>query len=197
MIKSLVNPIAAGLLCMAAFTVDAKPIEYKFDIEGSHAFIQFKAKHLGISWLYGRFNTFDGSFVFDPENDANNKVTATVDVTSLDSNHSERDVHLVGEKFLNIKKFNTAKFESTEFKTTGKDKAVLKGNLTLMGTTKLVEFDVDIMGQGVAPWEKGKNLQRRGFEGITTINPADYGMVTKWVGDVELKVSIEGIGPLK
>ena len=197
MIKTFIKPLAVTLLCSTAAFSYAKPVEYKFDIEGAHAFVQFKAKHLGISWLYGRFNDFDGSFVYDPENDANNKVTASVNVTSLDSNHSERDVHLKDEKFLNIKKYKTATFESTEFKTLSKEKAILKGNLTLMGVTKPVEFDVDIMGQGVAPWEAGKNLQRRGFEGVTTINPVDYGMVTKWVGDVELKVSVEGIGPLK
>ena len=189
-----VKPILlAGVLSLSSF-VSAKPIEYKFDIEGAHAFVQFRAKHLGISWLYGRFNSFDGSFVYDPENDANNSVNATIDVNSLDSNHAERDNHLRGEKFLNVDKFKTAKFVSKKYETVGENKATLTGDFTLMGVTKEIVLDVDVMGHGVAPWEKNQGLERQGFEGTVTIDPADYGMKTKWVGDVELTLSLEGIG---
>ena len=196
--KNLITKaMAVGALTLAGSFASAAPIEYKFDVEGSHTFIQFKAKHLGISWLYGRFNKFDGSFVFDPENDANNKVSATVDINSLDSNHAERDVHLRNDKFLDVSKFKMASFESTKYETISEEKAKLTGDLTLMGVTKTITLDVDVMGQTIAPWEQGKNLQRRGFEAKTWLNPADYGMKSTWVGDVELIVSVEGIGPLK
>ena len=195
--NKLVKIAASSALVLCASFATAKPIEYKFDIEGSHAFVQFKAKHLGISWLYGRFNKFEGSFTYDPENDANNSTTATIDMNSLDSNHAERDVHLKNDKFLNTEKYETAKFVSTKYVTTGENKAKLTGNLTLMGVTKEVTLDVDVMGKTVAPWEQGKDIERRGFEGRVTINPADYGMKSTWVGDVELVLSVEGIGKTK
>ena len=42
--------------------------DYKIDIKGQHAFIQFKVKHLGFSWILGEFNKFDGSFHYDEKN---------------------------------------------------------------------------------------------------------------------------------
>ena len=54
---------------MLALTVSiAKGDEYKIDIEGMHAAINFKVRHIGISWLSGRFDKFDGYFVFDESN---------------------------------------------------------------------------------------------------------------------------------
>ena len=48
---------------MLALTVSiAKGDEYKIDIEGMHAAINFKVRHIGISWLSGRFDKFDGYF---------------------------------------------------------------------------------------------------------------------------------------
>lgn len=32
--------------------------DYVIDTKGMHAFVQFRVKHLGYSWLYGRFNDF-------------------------------------------------------------------------------------------------------------------------------------------
>ena len=196
--KKIMSSLVFGALLSGVSTITlAAPKEYKFDIEGAHAFVQFKAKHLGISWLYGRFNDFDGSFTYDPENDANNKVSAKVDVSSVDSNHAERDVHLRKDDLLNVDKFKYATFESTKYKTVGKNKAELTGKLTLMGITKEITLDVDLLGKTVAPWEKGKNLERIGFEGKTMISTSDFGMKAEWVGDVELIVSVEGIGPIK
>jgi polyisoprenoid-binding protein YceI len=39
---------------------------YVIDTRGAHAFVQFKISHLGFSWLYGRFNEFEGEFHSTP-----------------------------------------------------------------------------------------------------------------------------------
>ena len=52
--------LIAGLLLFASIAGQAD--EYTIDTKGTHAFIQFRIKHLGYSWLYGRFNTFEGKF---------------------------------------------------------------------------------------------------------------------------------------
>lgn len=162
--------------------------KYQIDVQGAHAFVQFRVKHLGYSWLYGHFDRFDGEFTYDPKNDAKNKVSVTVDVTSLDSNHAERDKHLRAKKYLNTDKYAKASFESTAYKSLGGDKATLTGNLTLMGVTKEITLDVDIIGGGEDPW----GGYRQGFEGRTTISAKDFGMKAN-VGEVELIWSVEGI----
>src|SRR5690554_8224601 len=70
---------------------------YAFDVQGAHQFITFKISHLGYSWLYGRFNDFDGQFVYDAANPENSTVSVTIDTSSVDSNHAERDKHLRSE----------------------------------------------------------------------------------------------------
>jgi polyisoprenoid-binding protein YceI len=49
------------LLGLSLFAVlfasgSAVAADYKIDKEGQHAFINFKIKHLGYSWLYGTVN---------------------------------------------------------------------------------------------------------------------------------------------
>ena len=182
------------LSCMAVlgFSIvgfSASADDYVIDTKGAHAFVQFRVKHLGYSWLYGRFNDFDGEFTYDPKDDAKNKVVMNVDVTSLDSNHAERDKHLSEAKYLNSKKNKTAKFVSTSFKTVSDNKAELAGQLTMLGVTKSVTFDVDIIGGGKDPW----GGHRQGFEARATIDSSDFGLKSaKKVGQVELVVSIEG-----
>lgn len=161
---------------------------FVIDTKGSHAFIQFKASHLGYSWLYGRFNDFSGEFTYDAENDKNNTINIIVDVTSLDSNHSERDKHLRADGYLNTDKFKTATFKSKSYKSLGNNKAKLVGELTLMGVKKDIELDVDVIGGGADPW----GGYRQGFAATTTIATKDFGM-KKDMGEIELIISLEGI----
>ena len=166
--------------------------KYVIDTEGSHAFIQFRIQHLGYSWLSGRFNTFSGNFEYDENNPDKASVQVDIDVASIDSNHAERDKHLRGDDFLDVKKFPKARFESTSFKDNGDGTAILKGNLTLHGVTKPVTIDVEHIGHGPDPW----GGYRRGFEGTTRIALADYDInynLGEKSKEVELTLSIEGI----
>lgn len=180
------------LLCslvVSLFGTSVNADDYVIDVNGAHAFVQFKAQHLGYSYLYGRFNTFDGKFTYDSEDDTKNSVWMTVDMSSVDSNHSERDKHLRGKKFFNVDKFPEAKFVSRAYKTVSAGKAKLTGDLTLMGVTKKVVFDVKIIGGGRDPW----GGYRQGFEARTLINTKDFGMsLPKKRNDIELVVSVEG-----
>ena len=49
-------------------TTSASADKYTIDTKGAHAFVQFKIKHLGYSFLYGRFDIFSGEFEFDETN---------------------------------------------------------------------------------------------------------------------------------
>jgi len=166
--------------------------KYVIDTKGSHAFIQFRIQHLGYSWLSGRFNTFSGQFEYDEKNPAQASVEVDIDVASIDSNHAERDKHLRGDEFLDVKKFPKAKFVSTSFSDNGDGTAVLKGKLTLHGVTNPVTINVEHIGHGSDPW----GGYRRGFEGTTRFALADYGInynLGPKSKEVELTLSVEGI----
>jgi polyisoprenoid-binding protein YceI len=187
--------LIASIMLSLAFTLPAKATEdYVIDIKGQHAFIQFKIKHLGYSWLIGNFNTFNGSFHYDEANPANNSIDIDIDVASLDSNHAERDKHLRSADFFDVTKYPKAGFVSTGYKDKDNGKGVLKGKLTLHGITRTVTIDVNQIGAGKDPW----GGYRRGFEGRTTLHLSDYNMAkAAMLGpvaeNVEMYFSFEGV----
>jgi len=165
--------------------------EYQIDVKGAHAFVQFRIKHLGYSWLYGRFNKFEGDFTIDRENLANSTIEVTIDTASLDSNHAKRDKHLRAEKYLDVANYPEAKFVSTSLKVNADQKSgILTGNLTLKGVTKSVGLDVKLIGEGKDPW----GGYRAGFEGSTTLTLADFNIkdFAPTVTKLEMILAIEG-----
>ena len=188
--RYLIRILGASLLLVAAGSSHA--VEYLIDTKGAHAFIQFHIKHLGYSWLVGRFNTFGGSFDYDEKNPDAASITVDIETASIDSNHAERDKHLRDEEFLNVKEHPKARFFSTSYRDLGNDKGELKGEFTLNGVTRPITIDVTHIGAGMDPW----GGYRRGFEGRTSFALADFG-IKRNLGpaskEVHLWLGIEGI----
>lgn len=165
--------------------------DYKIDKEGQHAFVNFRIQHLGYSWLYGTFKDFDGTFTFDEKNPAADKMNVTINTTSVDTNHAERDKHLRSADFLNTAKYPQATFTSTSVKKDG-DELDITGDLTLNGVTKPVTLEAKLIGQGDDPWG-GK---RAGFEAEGKIKLKDFNIKTD-LGpasqEVDLIISVEGV----
>ncbi|MGS2724801.1 YceI family protein [Porticoccus sp. GXU_MW_L64] len=185
--------LTAGLALVA--TLVATPTmarEYQFDVKGAHAFVQFQIKHLGFSWLSGRFNKFDGSFNYDENNPNASSVNVEIDVASIDSMHAERDKHLRSSDYLNVAKYPKATFASTSFTDKGEGKGELKGNLTLRGVTKEITIDVEHIGSGKSPWGSGLHA---GFRGTVALKLEDFGMNSMGPGadHVYMTLDVEGI----
>ena len=160
-------------LCAILFQSQAMAADtYQLDTKGAHAFIQFKIKHLGYSWLYGRFDNFDGSLQLDEANPEKSSIKVTVDTASLNTNHAERDKHLKNKDFLDVKKYPTAEFVSTGVKVTGDKTGILEGNLTLHGVTKKISVPISHVGGGDDPW----GGYRHGFTGSVTLTLKDFGI---------------------
>jgi polyisoprenoid-binding protein YceI len=180
------------LLAIVCFSGSIQAAKYKIDIEGTHAFITFKIKHLGYSWLLGRFNEFDGEFEYDASQPEKSSISVLINTASIDSNHAERDKHLRDERFLDVKKFPEAKFVSKKITATDAENAIVVGDFTLHGITKEISFPVQKVGEGKDPW----GGYRAGFTGKTELKLSDYG-ITYNLGPastiVEIELNIEGI----
>ncbi|UTW44827.1 YceI family protein [bacterium SCSIO 12696] len=191
---TIVRTLTAGLALAATLltTNVATARDYQFDIKGAHAFIQFQIKHLGFSWLSGRFNKFDGNFSYDPDNPSASTVNVEIDVASIDSMHAERDKHLRGKKYLNVDEYPKATFKSTSFTDKGDGKAELKGNLTLRGVSKEIAIDVEHIGSGKSPWGSAHHA---GFRGTVALKLEDFGMRSMGPGaeHVYMTLDVEGI----
>ncbi|RMH50536.1 MAG: YceI family protein [Zetaproteobacteria bacterium] len=183
-----------ALLLTAAVSATATAEEYAIDTKGQHAFIQFKVKHLGYSWILGGFRKFDGSFTFDANHPEHNKVRVTIDAASIDTNHAERDKHLRSPDFFDVTKYPKITYVSTGYEDRGGGRGVIHGKLTLRGITKPVDIAVQQIGAGKDPW----GGFRRGFEGHAVLHLADYKMpfapkLGPVSDEVRLFFSIEGV----
>ena len=184
----LVSTLTATTL-FSGFTYAA---DYKIDREGTHASIIFKIKHLGYSWLTGRFNDFDGKFSYDQNTADASQVNVVIQTASLDSNHAERDKHLKGKDFLDVRKYPTSTFTSTKYTPIDENSGTLTGEFSLRGVTKTISFPIEKVGEGADPW----GGYRAGFSGKTSLKLTDYGInydLGPASTHVDLELHIEGI----
>ncbi|WP_413702064.1 YceI family protein [Psychromonas sp. KJ10-10] len=164
--------------------------DYKIDTDGAHASVNFKVSHLGYSFIQGRFNTFSGNFSYDANNVEASKISVTVDTTSLDSNHAERDKHIKGDQFINAGKFSNSTFESKKVVKNADGGLSVMGALTLHGITKDVTLDAKFIGEGDDPW----GGYRAGFEATTRLQLKDFGITVVGASSyVDLDLQVEGI----
>ena len=173
-------------LSTTLLTINASFAE-TYELDPTHSFVEFRVKHLGFSWLHGRFNDISGTFDYTDKAVDKSKIDVLIKTTSLDSNHAERDKHLRGSDFLNTEKFPTAAFKSTSF-----DGKTLKGDLTLHGVTKPIEIAVTKIGEGKDPW----GGYRAGFSGTAEIQRSEFGIkynLGPTAETVVLELGIEGV----
>lgn len=176
-------------IAFSVFSFNALAAEYEIDKKGAHAFINFKIKHLGYSWLTGRFDDFSGTFNYDGKDVSASKVVVDINVASINSNHKKRDDHLRNEDFLHVEKYQAAKFVSTKIVDKGNNELEVTGDLTLHGVTKSIVIAAEKIGEGDDPW----GGYRAGFSGTVTLQLKDFNISEKVGTEVALELHIEGI----
>jgi polyisoprenoid-binding protein YceI len=162
-------------------------------IDKNHSKIGFNVTHMGISEVEGKFNEFEGTVVAKTEDFNGAEIEFISKTASIDTDNEKRDGHLKSPDFFDAEKNPETKFKGTLVKDGGKYK--LKGDLTMHGVTKKVEFDVTY--GGTVDTGKGK---KAGFKLTGKINRHDYGLTwaNKTPGgelvvsdEVELNVKVE------
>jgi polyisoprenoid-binding protein YceI len=117
----------------------------------------------------------------------------TDEVKSINTEVEMRDNDLRSPQWFDAVKYAELSFKSTSFvKTVGKN-YTLKGNKTIHGVTKPIEFDVVFNGKVLNPMSKKHSC---GFTLTGKLNCTDFGVggaaVATGVGDkIELKSNVE------
>jgi polyisoprenoid-binding protein YceI len=158
-------------------------------IDKKHASVIAKVLHMGVSRYTVRFDSFDASFDYDPAHPTAAHVEASVDPASLDVNADYSSKF--AEDFLSASKFPKMTFSSTSIQTGTDNTGAMTGNLTFLGVTKPVTFDVTFVGTGrglLPPFSP-----TAGFSAVTKIKRSDFGStyLNNLVGD-EVTIEIEG-----
>jgi polyisoprenoid-binding protein YceI len=114
--------------------------EYAYD--GVHSSITFKARHLDISWIHGRFNEAEGKFAIDKQDPAKSWFQFSIKVDSVDTANKARDEHLRQPDYFDTKQFPTIDFKSTHVKAV-KGGYEVTGDFTMHGVTKQVTLTIE------------------------------------------------------
>ena len=139
-------------------------------IEPTHSTIEAVARHLRVTKVRGRFESFEGKVVV-PEDALQASIDVTIDATSIDTNNEDRDAHLRSPDFLDAEQHPTLEFHATGVEEKGGGYEVT-GDLTMAGVTKPVTLDLAYGGLTEDPWGNTRAL----FAAETTINREDWGL---------------------
>ena len=138
-------------------------------IDASHSEVGFTVRHL-MSKVRGQFRTFEGTLTV-ADNPLESSVTATIDLSSVDTRNEQRDDHLRSNDFFSVENSSTMTFESTEI--VDRDgELVARGNLTIKDVSKPIDLTLDYLGVGTDPW----GGSRVGFEGSTSLSRKEWGI---------------------
>ena len=139
-------------------------------IDPVHSEVSFVVRHMMVSKVRGRFDTFEGTIVTS-ENPLESSVTASVDLSSVNTGQEQRDAHIRSADFFEVDKHTHMTFASTGIRVEG-DHFLLDGDLTLKGVSKPVTFKLEVNGFG--PDAYGGT--RAGFSATTEINRKEFGV---------------------
>jgi polyisoprenoid-binding protein YceI len=161
----------ATLCLMATLAFPSMAATSQWNIDPAHSTAQFVVTHLELSDVQGTFTGVSGSATIDDDDLSKSNVTASIDVSTLDTGIGMRDDDLKSSNFFDVAKYPAMTFQSTKIEKTGDATAKMTGNLTLHGVTKEVTFDVTF----VAP-PANQAGTRRNVQATATISRKLFGV---------------------
>ena len=141
-------------------------------IDPAHSTVSFSIRHLMLSKVRGRFNSFQGTIevAVPPEE---SRVEATIDVASLDTADPGRDAHVKSAEFLDVEQYPTITFTAHGPIRTEGTGFTLTGDLTVHGITKPVTLDAEYHGVATHDFLG----TRMGVSATGVINRDDFGVI--------------------
>ena len=155
-------------------------------MDKEHGYVTFSYSHFGLSNPQLRFRDIDANVTLDADNLENTSVSATIKSASIDSGVDRFDDHLNSDGWMNTAEHPEISFQSTSFTRNGQMTGKMTGDMTIMGITKPVTFDVTLLKAFDHPM---KNVPYMGLEGHGTLMRSDFGL-GKYVPNVSDEVSI-------
>jgi polyisoprenoid-binding protein YceI len=143
-----------------------------WNIDPGHSTAQFTVRHLGISNVTGNFTKVTGTVALNDKDITQSQISASIDVSSVDTRVEARDKDLKGTNFFDVEKYPTIEFKSKRIASLN-GKLQVTGDLTIHGTTHEVTLDVDGPTPEVTdPWGNS----RRGISATTSISRKDFSL---------------------
>jgi polyisoprenoid-binding protein YceI len=147
------------------------PVAGVYEIDGAHTSVEFVGRHLMITKVRGRFSDVRGRITIgeDPER---SHVEVDIDVSTLSTGNADRDAHLRSADFFDVERYPTITFRSTGVSALPDGTWEVRGDLTVRGTTRAVNLQVDFDGGDISPMGD----ERIGFSAAADVDREDFGL---------------------
>ncbi len=184
-------------LSLTSFATTATAQPETFSIDADHTHVSFTVKRFGFADTLAVFPTSSGTIMIDEDNPENSSVIAKVKTPDVWSGLKAREDAINGKGFLNTEKYPEITFVSSAVVLNAQDnkRANVTGDLTLLGQTRPVNFDVVL--NRIGPDITKKKTKAIGFSMTAVIKRSDFGNTTaaKFIGD-DVGIVIETIAHL-
>lgn len=159
---------------------------YHVDLE--HSSVVARVSHRGMSFSVLRFGVRQGVLRWNPVNPSAIALDVTVDAKPFYAPITYKMLP-EGPQFLNVAKFPEAKFVSTAVHVKPGGRAVIDGQLTLMGVTRPAVIEAELVGAG----RSMGGTPNVGFTGTMEVNWAEFTdlPIARMVGKVTVILDAE------
>jgi polyisoprenoid-binding protein YceI len=149
----------------------------RYDIDQGHTHLGFTAKHLAVSTVHGQFDKFDGYFEGPDGDFTKARGEVKVEVASLHTRSEQRDTHLRSADFFDAEKYPYMTFKLLGVEQGDGDRFLVRGELTIKETTRLIALEATIEGRTPDPFG---GRERIGVSAVGQLNRMDFGL--NWDG---------------
>jgi polyisoprenoid-binding protein YceI len=148
--------------------------------EPGHTAIEFRARHMMVTWVRGQLKNVRGRVDFDWDECLRTTFEGEVDASALYTGEPTRDSHLRSADFFDAENHPRVTFTGRLVDRVGDTDFKAIAEVTIRGNTATVPFDVSYLGQWETPYwvgdENRGTMRRIGFEGRTTVNRHEFGV---------------------
>ncbi|MGI8869964.1 MAG: YceI family protein [Mycobacteriales bacterium] len=139
-----------------------------------HSDISFRVRHMGVGKVRGTFALTSASLTLGDGDGraASARVSAVIDAASVHTRNEQRDRHVRSADFLDVERYPTMEFTSTDVRDFDGETFTLLGELTLHGATRAVQLEAEFLGVVADP----SGVERTGFSAATTLSRAAFGV---------------------
>ncbi len=167
------RPAARSATGTATLDPALRALTGHWTIDRPHSRIGFSVRHAMVTTVRGAFTDYDSTLYFDGARPSESRAEIVIRVAGVDTGVEQRDAHLVGKDFFDVRRYPEMTFRSTSATHEGAESFRMTGELTIRDTTRPVELQLDYLGSVVDPF----GYERAGFDGTTTIDRRDWGLV--------------------
>ncbi len=163
--------LSSLFLFVLLFSTQTQAAESQWKLDPAHSNIYFGVKHI-FSTTRGYFEDFKATVIFSPHDLAGSRFDFEVDVKSINTGNSKRDVHLNSGDFFDSKKYPKMTFTSTTIKHVKDSQYIVEGKMTVKEVSQTVSVPFSLLGVKAHPFDNKSEVA--GLEAEMTIDRLAY-----------------------